>query len=485
MATVRSLITRFGFEVDSASQSRAEGAVNRLSNMLQGLAAFASLNALAKLGDSTQSLEARIGMLEQTTTSANEAFNQVAKHATDARQSLDAYGTLYTRIANAGKKYLTTQDDVLKITDTISKALVVGGATTQEASSTMIQFAQALGSGTLQGEEFRAMAEAAPQYMDELARVLGHPRENLKKLASEGKITSKDVIEATMKMSATFDDKFSQMPLTIGQATTIISNKFGTMFQNINSESKVITKIATFFVNSFELIETKAKEFVDAIGGADNAVKLFGIALAALLGPFVVGALIAMFGAIFSVAGLITGAIILVGLAIDDLLTYLDGGQSVIGDFLNSTSGQLTMFIAALSAASLILASGPIGWIAAAIAAVGVAIYLLWNNWDKILGWMGEKVKTVIDFVKSLGDALSFGDGKDLNATVTSVNQNQAAGAAGAGGGNTINSNQNINITVPEGTTAEQQAMIKSTAAQAYQQDKFDSYSRDFAMAGF
>jgi len=334
MAVVRELITRLGFGVDQASLNRAEGSINKLSGMLSGIAAFASLRALAGVADSMQSLEARIGMLPQTVGAVGDAFNEVSKHASDNRQSLDAYGTLYNRIGNAAKDYVKTQGDLLKVTDTISQALVVGGATAQEASSVMTQFSQALGAGTLQGEEFRAMAEAAPQYMDELAIALKIPRSEMKKLASEGKITSKQVIEATMKMSSIFEDKFRKMPMTIGAATSIIGNKFKTMVQNMNRESHVVTNVANFFLNAFDRIETGFKSLVDFVGGGTNALKVFGIALLALFGPMALGGFLSILGAILSPAGLVVASLVLLGLAIDDIYTYMQGGQSLFGDFL-------------------------------------------------------------------------------------------------------------------------------------------------------
>jgi len=368
MAVVRELITKLGFGVDQASLNRAEGSINKLSGMLSGIAAFASLRALAGVADSMQSLEARIGMLPQTIGNVGDAFNEVSKHATDNRQSLEAYGTLYNRIGNAAKDYVKTQGDLLKVTDTISQALVVGGATAQEASSVMTQFSQALGAGTLQGEEFRAMAEAAPQYMDELAIALGFPRSEMKKLASEGKITSKQVIEATMKMSSIFEDKFRKMPMTIGAATSIIGNKFKTMVQNLNRESHVVTNVANLFLNVFDRIESGFKSFVEFVGGGTNALKVFGIALAAILGPIALGGLLSVLGAILSPAGLLVASLVLLGLAIDDIYTYMEGGQSLFGDFLKDLKSGDTITLALT--AGLVAATAQFGYVAIAYAAM-------------------------------------------------------------------------------------------------------------------
>jgi len=520
MAIVRELITRFGFNVDQAGMNKVEGSINRLSGMLSGLAAFASLRALAGVADSMQSLEARIGMLPQTLGDVGDAFNEVSKNATENRQSLSAYGTLYARIGNAAKDYIKTQDDLLTVSNTISQALVVGGSTAQEAASVMTQFSQALGAGTLQGEEFRAMAEAAPQYMDELAIALGHPRSELKKLASEGKITSKQVIEATLKMSTLFQEKFRQMPMTIGQATTIIGNKFSTMIAKLNRESQVVTKVANFLLNGFDRIEQGAKEFIKFVGGSSNALKSFGIALAALLGPMALGGLISFLGVVFSVAGLVVGMLVLLGLAIDDIVTYLDGRQSVFGSFIDwlsdgslgaaafkgslvSLGAMLSLYIvylgtlakawlivrmaalrsAAAMAIAWMVAAAPIALVLLGIAAVSTAVYLLWDNWDKVMGWMGEKVKWVIDKAKALGQF--FGIGNGASPTTPSVAPSAVAKSAAAGGNTTVTSNQTVNLTVPPGTPESQQAFLKTSAGVLNSEGVDKKIARDMGLGGY
>ena len=160
---VRELVTKLGFQLNNAQVQNAERATSRLKNqadqaaqsfrnIITAVASFQMVRSIVHVADSMQSLRARIEQLPQTIMPAGEAFDVVAEHASDARASIEAYGTLYNRIGNAAKDYISTQEDLLKVTDTISKALVVGGATAQEAGSVMTQFSQALGAGTLQGE---------------------------------------------------------------------------------------------------------------------------------------------------------------------------------------------------------------------------------------------------------------------------------------------------------------------------------------------
>ncbi len=508
-------------------------------------------------------------MLPQTIEPAAVAFDKVAAAAIDARSSLQAYGTLYTRIGNAAKDYLGTQQEVLDVTSTISKALVVGGATAQEASSVMIQFAQALGSGTLQGEEFRAMAEAAPQYMDKLAEALGYPRGDLKKLASEGKITSKEVIEATKKMKEYFDNQMLKMPLTVGQATTIVGTKWSQMINRMNNESEFVTKIANLILAGFEKIETGVNSLMDAFGGFNNFIRQMGILLGVILVGKAAQALSAIRAIRLAVIALSSGNILralailrigfigaflplikialiigLVALAIDDLIVFMNGGNSVIGDFINYLNsgtaaatllkialmavgaviatiliGKTLTFIAVMGvmiasfaqtaaaaiaagakmAAAWVMALGPIGWIIAAIVAVGAALYLLYDNWDAVVGWitglMDSAAQAVIGFWQPVADWFSnfFGWFAEKYESIKgfvapAFGGGDAAGGVGAAsmapsamgqGGANVQNNTTVQVTVPPGTTAEQAAFLQNSAQKAYGAMEEKKFARD------
>ncbi|EJS85907.1 Putative tail length tape measure protein, putative phage associated protein, partial [Pasteurella multocida subsp. multocida str. Anand1_buffalo] len=80
---------------------------------------------------------------------------------------------------------------MLVFTETLNKAMAVGGVGAQEQATALFQLSQALGSGRLQGDEFKSISESAPIILDVVAEYMGKSRAEVQKLASEGKITSK------------------------------------------------------------------------------------------------------------------------------------------------------------------------------------------------------------------------------------------------------------------------------------------------------
>lgn len=384
---VRELLNRIGFVVNEASLRQAEGSVNRVKDaadnaarsfqaLFAGFVGFSAIKSISKTADDMQSLEARVAQLPQTVGDTAEAFDTVAKHADASRQSIDAYANFYIKLQNAGKDFIKTQEEGLQVTDTITKALVVGGATAQEQSSALLQFGQAIGSGVLQGDELRALSEAAPQFLDSLAKAIGIPRMELKKFASEGKLTSKAVIEGVKKISSEFDERFRNMPMTIGQSTTIIKNRWDVFINNLNRKSGAVTKIADLFLKGFDRIEKGLSDMVKFFGGATNTLKFFGLALAAALSPFVFRAATGAIATLLSPIGLLVTALLGLLLVGEDFYQWMNGGKSVFGKWfgnfdkamekLNEFSGTITALkIVVLSAFGVMIAE----WIYAGVVA--------------------------------------------------------------------------------------------------------------------
>lgn len=333
-------------KVDKTIQS-----FSALGGVLATVFGAMTISNIAKTADSMQSFEARIGMLSQTVTDSATAFDEVAQHAADSRQSIDSYATFYLRVGNAAKSVVTSQEELLSITDTVSKAMVVGGATAEEQSSALLQFAQALGSGVLQGDEFRSLAEAAPMLLDKIGEALKIPREQLKQMAADGKLTTKAIIGALKTIGPEFDKAFQQMPLTIGQALTIAGNKWDQFIARMNRSSGAVTWIANKFLWLADKVEYSLDIVTDALGGAENAVRLLGVVLGSAGVIAGVWALNAAFTALVSPVMLAVGAVALLYLAYDDFIAWSEGRPSIMegifGDY-NDYKGGIEKFINAL-----------------------------------------------------------------------------------------------------------------------------------------
>jgi tape measure domain-containing protein len=131
---------------------------------------------------------------------------------------------LYTKMYAPVKRLGGGVNETTAIVEAFAASLKVGGASTQAAASATLQFAQAMGSGKLQGDEFRSMAEASPRFMQALAEGMGVPTEQLKKMGSEGKLTADVVGNALMKSLGQLKTEMASIPDTFGAASQRFKN---------------------------------------------------------------------------------------------------------------------------------------------------------------------------------------------------------------------------------------------------------------------
>jgi len=544
MAVVRDLVTRLGFQVDPRGKARADGAIDgikkrandaavQVRSMLAAFVGFQGLRGIANIADTVQSLEARMGQMTQTAGTAGEAFDAVAARATAARQDLDAYANLYIRIGNATQGLIKDQDSLLGVIDTISQAMVVGGVASTEQASAMLQLSQAFNKGKLDGDEFRAVMEAMPRAFTEgLAGAMGYTDglASFMEASRNGKLTTEMLVKALQELGPSIRDQFLSMPMTLSQAFTIINNRFSGFVARMNRESGAVTKVANSFLDAFDAIEKSLGDLVDFLGGPTNALKAFGIVLAAVLTPMVINAFAGALALLVSPIGLVVAGLVLLGLAIEDVYQWMSGGESIIGkwlgpfdewkkkneELLNSLN---TIWTNVKSLWNNIQSLGKSVWdlfvgmftadtekISAGFQGTMNALQKIFDDWLKIakdefrLAWeaikkvasglwevspinawikkiqslVPEVTKYFTDMLKPFTDSfakakswLGFGDDEEAAA-------NTAAPVYGpevpvvAPGGNSTNVNQTINVTVPPGTPEQQQQAIKDGAAKAF-----------------
>ena len=86
--------------------------------------------------------------------------------------------------------------DTARLTETVSKAVAISGASAQAADAALVQFGQALASGTLRGEELNSVMEQTPALAKAIAQGMGITVGQLRSVAAEGKITSQEIVKA-------------------------------------------------------------------------------------------------------------------------------------------------------------------------------------------------------------------------------------------------------------------------------------------------
>jgi len=470
MATVRELITRLGFNVDNSGLNKYEKTTERVKdkandaaasfrNMFAAFAGIAAIRSISSIADSMQSLEARIGMLPQTVGSAGAAFETIAAHASKARQSIDAYGTLYVRLAGATKNFLTSQEEVLEVTDAISQAMVVGGANAIEAESAMLQLSQGFQKGKLDGDEFRSFMETMSTTIKEkLAKALGKDGvDALYEMSSSGQLTAKKLASAFKEIGPEIEEMMLKMPLNIGQAITIIGTKWGRGLQKINRETMIITNIAKFIVAAMGKIGAGVEKFIKSVGGAENALKLLTVVAGSFFAVWIAGWIASATATLVALAPvlLLAAKLALLALLFEDVYGWFMGYDSLLGDTIGGVEKWRTEVDNVTGAFRALMKVAGALWDNVLRPILGFSWFLFTKGLEWVNALFGAILSTVSAIVSAIKTVGNFIGNTDYAVAMQAPKVNYSAFGGMATGGGTQNNSQNVTVNVPPGTSAQ------------------------------
>jgi len=196
-------------------------------------AAFAT-GKLVQIADEWNSVNAR---LKQASSSADDfaaSQRQLMEISQRTGTAFSDNANLFSRAAASMREYGYSSDEVLKITEAVSTGLKLSGANTQEASSVITQFSQALAQGVLRGEEFNAVNEAGDRVIRALAAGMGVARKDLKSMADQGQLTIDKVVPALMSQLDSLQGEFASMPQTVSGSLQKVTNSFMAWVGGVN-----------------------------------------------------------------------------------------------------------------------------------------------------------------------------------------------------------------------------------------------------------
>ncbi len=96
----------------------------------------------------------------------------------------------------------------------------------------------------LRGEEFNSVVENSPRLAKALADGLNVPIGRLRKLAEEGRLTADVVVNALMGQKDKLAAEYAQLPMTVSQSFTRLSNAFGQWISKLDESTGFTKKLA-------------------------------------------------------------------------------------------------------------------------------------------------------------------------------------------------------------------------------------------------
>ena len=126
------------------------------------------------------------------------------------------------------------------------------------------------------------MIGAAPILLKNMADALGVTTGELRTMASEGKLTNEKLVEAFSNMKESVDNAFSKMPVSVADATQLMSNSINGLIENLNiamSATGSISYTIQYWANALERATPTISTFVNEVIGifAEALLGLEGI----------------------------------------------------------------------------------------------------------------------------------------------------------------------------------------------------------------
>lgn len=229
---------------------------------------------LMEASDAYSGMQAHLQMVSGSAERTAQMNDMIFQSALRARGSYDGMLDSVSKIAMTAKEAFPDARTVVPFVEEIQKLFAIGGTGVQQQKDAMLQLTQALGSGKLQGDEFRSIAEAAPLIEQMVAKEMGVTQGQLKKLSSQGVITADVLRDAILHNAKEINAQFESMPMT-----------WGAMMQNMGSIAE--RAMVPVYTAVQRIANSSALQTV--FNGLASAITIFGNVAGAAINGLVSG----------------------------------------------------------------------------------------------------------------------------------------------------------------------------------------------------
>lgn len=327
---------------------QAAGGLGKIGTLLAGFASVAFAKSMLDTADAMQSINSQVRQVTSSETEYLSVQRQLLEVANNTRASLESTSSLYVSTSRALKDYGYTQQEILQFTEATNNAMTIGGVAAQQQAAALMQLSQALGSGVLQGDEFKSIAEAAPILLDTIAEYMGKSRAEIKKLGSEGQLTADVIFKAISGASEKFGEQAAKMPMTMGQALTVFSNNWQSMVSKLLNDSGAMSGIASIIkmiADNLNLVVPIMAGFAVAVTAA--TVQVLGLNVAMLANPF--GLVAVAIGAVIGLIAQFGDQIDIFGGGWSNLLDVIQAVWQAITETIGAAIGEIREWFGGLT----------------------------------------------------------------------------------------------------------------------------------------
>ena len=191
--------------------------------LLAGFSGVQIVSSLKAQADHYTELSNKIKLVSDSEKQHAQAMAAVFDISMKTAQSTQAVSAVYQSFAQNAKELGISQRQVADVTETISKAVAISGASAAEAQNSLTQFGQVLLMGKFRAQEYNSVMTQTPAVMQAIARGLGVTMAQLKAMSDDGELTTDKIISGIERSKASVDELYGKTSTTVSASLQNLS----------------------------------------------------------------------------------------------------------------------------------------------------------------------------------------------------------------------------------------------------------------------
>lgn len=304
-----------------------------------GVGAFAA--GIAGTFDEAQHLEDQIRALTPSIKEAAEAQKGLFEASKDTNSSYKTAVDIYSALAVMKDKTKLDSSQAVEVVKSLQAASQIGGGSAAGQERAIQQVEKAIAMNKLSVIGLNSIERQSRGITVALAEGMGVTVADLRKLAHEGKIGAEEMSQALLKMAPEMQKRLGNVRVTLGNLknyartvmlewATRLSDSWDGWGKGMATVRNAMSSLNDFMIRAFDKLSS-------VMGSSENAARLVQYAFIALGGGAVIAAVSAFGGAVLAAllpVMVAAGAVLVAILAIDDIMMWVAGKNSVMGELV-------------------------------------------------------------------------------------------------------------------------------------------------------
>ncbi|MFP9227615.1 phage tail tape measure protein [Pectobacterium cacticida] len=200
-----------------------------------GIIGAMSATSLITMADNWGQVTSRMKMATESGDELAMVQRRLMEISDRTYKPIEEQAELFIRSSNAMKELGYSTAGTIDFIDSISSALTINAASADKGQSAIDALSTSMVQGKVSGDEWNTVMEVMPTVIGDIARAMGTTETAVKKLAADGQLSMQQFANAVIAARQRNAELAEDMPTTVGDAITKLSNHMKQYIGDANS----------------------------------------------------------------------------------------------------------------------------------------------------------------------------------------------------------------------------------------------------------